>query len=93
MTAATYHKHADNVVVFWNFQEWAVRVYRKKRPPADPTKTSEFTSAADDLRSAIKFFVHLRQLGKERSRIEDAKLDAHITFCKDQVNKVRHTTS
>ncbi|MEW5301852.1 MAG: hypothetical protein WDW36_004683 [Sanguina aurantia] len=68
-------------------QEWAVRVYRKKRPAADPTKIAEFTSAADDLRSAIKFFVHLKQLGKERSRMEDTKLDAHIAFCRDQVAK------
>ncbi|MEW5317155.1 MAG: hypothetical protein WDW38_008482 [Sanguina aurantia] len=68
-------------------QEWAVRVYRKKRPAADPTKIAEFTSAADDLRSAIKFFVHLKQLGKERSRMEDTKLDAHVAFCRDQVAK------
>lgn len=65
-----------------------MRVYRKKRPAADPTKIAEFTSAADDLRSAIKFFVHLKQLGKERSRMEDTKLDAHIAFCRDQVAKV-----
>ncbi|KAG2487876.1 hypothetical protein HYH03_013459 [Edaphochlamys debaryana] len=68
-------------------QEWAVRTFRKERPPGDPTKLQEFQRAELLLKEAHRHYEHLKVLGRERSGLDEVKLNAHVSFCAAQLQK------
>lgn len=69
-------------------QEWAVRSFRKERPPGDPTKLPDLQRAEVLLKEAHRHYEHLKVLGRERSGLDDTKLTAHVNFCAAQLQKV-----
>ncbi|GIL51578.1 hypothetical protein Vafri_7539 [Volvox africanus] len=68
-------------------QEWAVRNFRKERPPGDPTKLPDLQRAEVLLKEAHRHYEHLKVLGRERSGLDEVKLTAHVNFCAKQLAK------
>ncbi|EFJ40533.1 hypothetical protein VOLCADRAFT_121713 [Volvox carteri f. nagariensis] len=68
-------------------QEWAVRSFRKERPPGDPTKLPDLQRAELLLKEAHRHYEHLKVLGRERSGLDEVKLTAHVSFCAAQLRK------
>ncbi len=69
-------------------QEYAVRTFKKKRGPGDLTKAPEFDKARSDLEIAMRYFEHLNALGPASSKLDQKKLESHIKFCKETMQKV-----
>ncbi|KAG2448186.1 hypothetical protein HYH02_006771 [Chlamydomonas schloesseri] len=70
-------------------QEWAVRTFRKERIAGDPTKLPDFQRAEVLLKEAHRHYEHLKVLGRERSGLDDVKLNAHVNFCAAQLQKTQ----
>eukprot|EP00198_Chlamydomonas_reinhardtii_P002531 XP_001691867.1 Paf1 complex component [Chlamydomonas reinhardtii] len=70
-------------------QEWAVRTFRKERVAGDPTKLPDFQRAEVLLKEAHRHYEHLKVLGRERSGLDDVKLNAHVSFCAAQLQKTQ----
>ncbi|GFR40487.1 hypothetical protein Agub_g1054 [Astrephomene gubernaculifera] len=68
-------------------QEWAVRAFRRERPPGDPSKLADLQRAELLLKEAHRHYEHLKVLGRERSGLDDVKLNAHVNFCHAQLQK------
>ncbi|GLC38649.1 hypothetical protein PLESTB_000456300 [Pleodorina starrii] len=68
-------------------QEWAVRSFRKERPPGDPSKLPDLQRAELLLKEAHRHYEHLKVLGRERSGLDEVKLTAHVNFCAAQLQK------
>ncbi|KAK9810525.1 hypothetical protein WJX72_012163 [[Myrmecia] bisecta] len=81
------HKLGFNTAL--TMQEFAVRTLRKKRPEGDPNKLAEFDLAVGQLTDAGRFFGVFRGLGSAKSGIDSKRLDAHIAFCTDTLNRAQ----
>lgn len=77
---ADYHMRFN---VALTMQEWAVRTYRKARPPGDPTKLPEFTQGRKEIELAYGLFETLARMEQRVTKLDHKKLHAHVKFCRD----------